>query len=88
MSVARLICVVILLAWLAIDLLAGFLSLGWPDAMPRFTGLAVLAFAVADVAAIGLVAFGRGDRLPVFAQAMLLGPALMIAGCGLVSVAG
>ena len=84
--VARLACILILLAWLALALLVGFLALGWPDSMSPVTVPLVLAFAVADVAAIVMVAFGRGDRLPAFAQAVLLGPALLIAGCSLVTV--
>jgi hypothetical protein len=82
----RLVCIVILLGWLAIDLLFGVVALAWPDSVPRPTRLLVLAFAAADVAAIAMAASSRGDRLPVFAQAMLLGPALTIAGCSLVSV--
>jgi hypothetical protein len=85
---ARLACILILLAWLAIDLLLGFLAVGWPGSMPPATLLVVALFAAADVAALGQVAFGRGDRLPVLAQAVLLGPALLIAGCSLVSVVG
>jgi hypothetical protein len=90
LAVARLICIVLLLGWLAHDLMFGVVTLAWPDAMPfpGLTRLAILAFAAGDVAAIGLVAFSRGDRLPVFAQAMLLGPALLIAGCSLVAVVG
>lgn len=77
----RLACIAVLLFYLAIAALLGFATLLSQAAapVPSPTQLAILAFAAADVAAIGLVAFSR--RLPLFAQAMLLGPALGIAGC-------
>ena len=85
----RLVCIVILLFYLAIAALLGFATLfGQAAPVPSPTQLALLAFAAADVAAIGVVALSRGDRLPCFAQAMLLGPALGVAGCSAVDILG
>lgn len=86
----RLVCIVILLFYLAAAALLGFATLLAPAGtpFPSPIQLALLAFAAADVAAIGVVAFSRGDRLPLFAQAMLLGPALGVAGCSAVEVLG
>ena len=86
----RLACILILLFYLAVAALLGFATLLAPAGapFPGPTQLALLAFAAADVAAIGAVAFGRGPRLPLFAQAMLLGPALAVAGCSVVEVLG
>lgn len=86
----RLACIAILLFYLAIAALVGLVTLlrEAVGPFPSPTQIVVLAFAAADIAAIAVVAFSRGEKLPLFAQAMLLGPALGVAGCSAVEVLG
>ena len=82
----RIDAIALLLLYLGIAFLGGIATMigQAPGAFPSAVQIAILAFAVADLVAIGLVATSRGGRVAPFAVAMIAVPGVALAGAILV----
>ena len=71
----------LLLLYLAVAFVGGIATMigQSPGGFPSAAQIGLLAFAVADVVAIGLVATSGPDRLPPFAIAMVAVPGVALA---------
>ena len=85
----RLVGIAVLLGYLAFAFILGLGSLTSQTAgtFPSASQILIAAFALADVAAIGVLAFTRG-KVPAFAAGVFLTPAILIAGFSLRALFG